>query len=300
MRPAHDLPSLTTDRRMPMETTGDGPRVSGDSVSTQQVLNGLNDLLRLDHDAIGAYQVAIERLDDQEYVRQIRAFLGDHRRHVEELNQAIAALGGTPENSPHVTGVLKKALQAAASPGGDRALLMAWRANEAQVRAKYDAYAARANAWPAEAKELVHRNALDEERHHEWVVHTLAEMGIGSEHGAEIGIANRARERAAATSAQMGEVAFSARNRIADALDSTAERLEAASTREVTNGSRARREATRAAAGAAHGLENVAGFLREPDLESVRRSAERWASQNPAQSIAITFAAGFLLGRLIR
>lgn len=283
-----------------MDTTGEGRGVSAGGTGTEEIVRGLNDLLRLDHDAIGAYQVAIDRLDDQDYVRQIQGFRRDHERHVEELNQAIAALGGIPENSPHATGVLKKGLQAVASAGGDRGLLLAWRTNEAQVRAKYDAYAARANSWPAAIKELVDRNALDEERHHQWVVSALSELGVGSAGGAEEGLVNRSRERAEAASAQAGQAAFTARNRIADVLESTAGRLEEVSDRQATNGSRARQEAARAAAGAAHGLEGAAGLVRSGDLDSMRIATERWAAQNPAQSIAITFAAGFLLGRLIR
>jgi ElaB/YqjD/DUF883 family membrane-anchored ribosome-binding protein/predicted outer membrane protein len=264
---------------MPMDTTGEGRQVSDGGVSTEEIISGLNDLLQLDHDAIGAYEVAIKRLDNPEYVSQIQLFLGDHQRHVEELNQAIAVLGGTPENSPHLTGALKKALQAGAAPAGDKALLLAWRTNEAQVRAKYASYATRASTWPAHIKALVDRNALDEEHHHQWVVQKLADLGMGG--GA-------------------GEMAFTARNRIADALDATAGRLEGVSEGGATNGSTARMRAARAASGVAHGLEGAAEMLREGDLHDIRTATERWARENPAQSIAITFAAGFLLGRLIR
>jgi ElaB/YqjD/DUF883 family membrane-anchored ribosome-binding protein len=283
-----------------METTGDGRQLSHGGARTEEIIDGLNDLLQLDHDAIGAYEVAIERLENMAYVRQIQGFLRDHQRHVEELNKAIAALGGTPENSPHVTGVFKKALQAVASPAGDKALLVAWRINEAQVRTKYDSYASRANAWPADVKALVDRNALDEENHHQWVVQTLAGLGVGSGAGLEEGMANRAREQAAAARASAGQMAFTARNRIADALDATAERLENVSDGQATNGSTVRQRAARAASGTAHGLEEAAGMLRRGDVDQVRAATERWAGENPAQSIAITFAAGFLLGRLIR
>ena len=63
------------------------------TVPVEEVLAGLNDLLQLDHDAIGAYQVAIEKLVDPNHAQRIQTFLHDHERHVRELQgRAVAEL----------------------------------------------------------------------------------------------------------------------------------------------------------------------------------------------------------------
>lgn len=160
----------------------------------RKVLEGLNDLLRLDHDAIGAYQVAMEKLENREWADQIAGFAADHRRHIRELNQLIVELGGTPANEPHLTGPFREAIQSLGALGGDRGVLVAFRANELQVRMKYDRYASTANRWPHNAKLVVDGNALDEERHYRWATEVVEGLGLPATGGAEIDAATRIRE----------------------------------------------------------------------------------------------------------
>lgn len=280
------------------------------AVSDAEVLDGLNDLLQLDHDAIGAYEIAIEKLDDRDHADQIAGFKRDHERHVRDLNEMIRSLGGTPVNEPHATGPLKQAMQSLGALGGDKGVLIAWRANELQVRAKYDGYASRANAWPAEVKQLVDRNALDEERHYHWVAQALQAMGVGSGEGMETDLANRMRERANATAARVdamtgqardrvGQAMDSARERAAGGLETAAERLDRmASQQEDAGGARAR------AAGAAYrladGIEGIAGYVRSGDAEQLRSGLEDQVRTRPVQTLLTTFAVGFVIGRILR
>ncbi len=164
------------------------------SAPTTEVVDGLNDLLQLDHDAVGAYQIAIEKLEDRDHADQIAGFQRDHERHIERLNEAIAALGGTPVNEPHATGPFKEAMQRLGALAGDKGILMAWRVNELQVRTKYDNYASKAISWPDDLKRLVDENALDEERHYRWVAEVLERMGVAPGEGLETDIASRVRE----------------------------------------------------------------------------------------------------------
>jgi Domain of unknown function (DUF2383). len=156
---------------------GNQSTLNGTTAEQTEILEGLNDLLQLDHDAIGAYEVAIEKLEDRSHASQIRGFKRDHERHIESLNQTILSMGGVPKNEPHGTGPLKEAIQGLSAVAGDRGLLMAWRTNEHQVRTKYDRYASKANAWPSDVKRLIDENALDEERHYHWVTEVLEPMG---------------------------------------------------------------------------------------------------------------------------
>lgn len=270
--------------------------------ATAEVLDGLNDLLALNHDAIGAYDIAIERLEDPDHASQITGFRADHQRHIAELNDRIVHLGGTPENRPNLTGPMKEGLQKVGSLGGDRGTLIAWRMNELLVRTKYDAYASKATSWPDDLKRMIDQQALDEERHYKWVVDVLQQMGIGPDDELETRVATRMREAAAQLDAaakrareRVGETASSAKNRIASTLDATGDRIEAMERERQLHG-----RAAEVTDRAARGMHSSARYLRESDLESARRDLERAAREHPFRTVATCFIVGFVVGRILR
>jgi rubrerythrin len=137
----------------------------------------LNDLLRLDHDAVQAYTLAIRLLENPDYKRQLEEFRADHQRHIDELSQLIRSRDGVPLELPHLpSGAFKLAVQAIGGAGGDRAVLLAFKANERQVRDKYRR-SARA-VHPADVIFVLARAAEDEARHYEWALETLSELGV--------------------------------------------------------------------------------------------------------------------------
>lgn len=275
---------------------------AGTAVSTEEILEGLNDLLQLDHDAVGAYQIAIEKLENRDWSMQIAGYLTDHERHIRELNEAIIELGGSPVNEPHATGPFKLALQNLGAMAGDKGLLMAWRANELQVRMKYDNYASKAVFWPDHLKALIDRNALDEERHYRWVVGVLEELGVNFGGGAEEGLANRLREnkvRVDELRERAGDTVAQARFRAADGLSAAAERLDRmAAEQDMEPGAKGR--AAEAAHRVAGGMDATANFLRSPDTDQLRSDFEEAVREKPMQAVLITLAAGFVVGRLLR
>ena len=193
-------------REEAVDTDTTRPEVGTVPAATAEILDGLNDLLQLDHDAVGAYEIAMEKLKDRDHAAQIAGFLRDHERHIRELNELISELGGQPKNHPHLTGPFKLALQSLAGLAGDRGLLTAFRHNELQVRAKYDTYAAKANFWPNNIKRIIDRAALDEERHYRWVSDVMAAMGLGAGEGPELDATNAAREHLMAHGSRMDQV----------------------------------------------------------------------------------------------
>src|ERR687896_1288018 len=97
------------------------------------LVSELNDLLRLDHDAVQAYPLAIRLLQNPEYKRQLEEFRADHQRHIDELSQLIRSRDGVPLELPHLpSGAFKLAVQAVGGAGGDRAVPLAFKANERQ------------------------------------------------------------------------------------------------------------------------------------------------------------------------
>ena len=149
-------------------------------LDTAALLVDLTDLLQLECDALPAYSVAIAGLRRPDLREALRAFRADHERHVRVLSAQISALGGIPLMLPHLpTGLLKLGVQLAGLPGGDRAVLLAFAANEWQSREKYARYAAR--SYPPEMSALVRSHAADEARHHAWACAALEALGCGAE-----------------------------------------------------------------------------------------------------------------------
>jgi bacterioferritin (cytochrome b1) len=156
------------------------------------LLAELNDLLQLDHDAVNAYSIAIKSLDNESWRESLVRYRGDHERHIQDLTAHIRSLGGVPIELPHIpTGVFKSAVQAAGAAGGDRAILLAFKSNEGQVRDKYQRAAHAGH--PPETAELLRRNANDEEEHYRWVTGVLETIGAGPD--TTVGKAEAAFER---------------------------------------------------------------------------------------------------------
>lgn len=139
----------------------------------------LNDLLQLDHDAVQAYNLAIEGLQSTERRETLMRFRGDHERHVRELTELIQAHDGVPVQLSHIpTGPMKLAVQAIGNAGGDREVLLAFKSNERQVRDKYRRMADRSHS--PDVAEVLSRAAADEQRHYNWVAQELERMGAGA------------------------------------------------------------------------------------------------------------------------
>jgi len=306
----------------------------------QEVLDGLNDLLQLDHDAIAAYDVAIAKLEDRDHADQIAGYRRDHERHVRELNELVSRLGGTPSNHPHVTGPFKTALQALGALAGDKGLLMAFRTNELQVRTKYDAYASRAMLWPPDVKRVIDGAALDEERHYAWVADVLQRMGVGAgETDAASRAPDLARERAnvgagplnqakdAVTGAvgAVGGAVSGAAGSVGDAVSGAAESVTGAvsgaagavgdrvsgvagSVRDgVAGGVGAVRNRIAGLVGTAEDSLGTVGGKVQDAAGGVRSAATGAADtfegrlrEKPLQTLLLAGVAGFVIGRLLR
>jgi len=162
------------------------------STNDSALIGDLNDLLRLDHDAVQAYGIAIGALRNEEYRKTLLEFRADHERHIGELEVLIRSRGGTPINLPHLSsGPFKLALQAIGAVGGERAILLAFKANERQVRDKYRGAARQLH--PADIASVLSRAAEDERRHYLWALETLEDdFGISAD--SAVGRAGRAME----------------------------------------------------------------------------------------------------------
>src|SRR4029079_7393513 len=139
-----------------------------------------NDLLQLDHDAVAAYDIAIRSVEGAALKEALRRFKSDHERHITELTRLIHERDGIPVQLPHIpTGGFKLAVQEAGNlGGGDVGVLLAFKANERQVRDKYRRAAASATHLAGEV--VLARGAADESRHYAWALETLDDLGAGN------------------------------------------------------------------------------------------------------------------------
>lgn len=281
---------------MDTEVTRSG---AGRTASTEEILDGLNDLLQLDHDAVGAYEIAMEKLENRDHAGQIAGFRLDHERHIRELNEVIAALGGTPKNHPHATGPFKLALQSLGGVAGDKGVLMAFRTNELQVRTKYDAYAAKANHWPADIKRTVDRCALDEERHYRWVSDVMASMGLGAGEGPEIDAMDRMREQGGSTlqnlTGKAGDLAGAARDKVSAGMGAVTNRISG-----LVDAGGDQAEWVQATVGDTVDTVRVRAGDAARDVRERMGDFEDRVREKPLQTLLIAGIAGFVIGRLLR
>lgn len=143
----------------------------GCAKDTKEIISDLNDVIKLDYDAIAAYKSAIERLDTAEYKKKLAEFLGDHQRHVEELSKVVRNEGGDPPKEGGPLKFLTKGKVVMADLLGDKAILMAMKANEVVTNTKYEEVVE--TGYPEPIQELLRKGLADERRHKDWIDKTI-------------------------------------------------------------------------------------------------------------------------------
>src|SRR5438105_12785912 len=107
------------------------------ALSTEKQIEELNELIRFDYDAIGAYDSAINDIKDVAVRDPLIQFRGDHNRHVTNLSQIVRRLGGTPVEHPGLKGVVRKTMTKVAGLGGTELTRKAMRSNEEVLNKTY-------------------------------------------------------------------------------------------------------------------------------------------------------------------
>jgi uncharacterized protein (TIGR02284 family) len=138
-------------------------------VGTQKDLAKLlNALIELDLDAIEAYRVAVEKLENATDKAQLGSFMADHERHVIELRPLVESLGEKAADRADVKAVLTKGKVAIGGLFGDRAVLLAMKTNEDDTNTAYER-AVNRDDLPAHIRDVLVRNLGDERRHRAYI-----------------------------------------------------------------------------------------------------------------------------------
>lgn len=146
------------------------------TVGTESSLEDLlQDLIQLDHDAVEAYEAAIERLQDAGFRSALNGFCQDHLRHVEELGAQLSALGREPPKEGDMKSVLAKGKVVLGGLMGDKAILQAMKTNEDDTNTAYER-AVKHDEASEEVREALSRGLADERRHRDWMVATIEKL----------------------------------------------------------------------------------------------------------------------------
>jgi hypothetical protein len=131
------------------------------------------DLAELDFDAIEAYDMAINKLENAAYKTQLTAFKVDHERHTRELAVILKNHGEEAPIGPSaVKQWLAKGKVALGSIVGDNAILTSMHSNEIDTNTAYERVSEHENIWP-DAMETIRRGLDDERRHKAWLESVL-------------------------------------------------------------------------------------------------------------------------------
>jgi len=132
-------------------------------------------LLSLEHDALGAYEETIARLENAQFKARVSEFREEHLRHVQELTVAARKLGidEIPEGNAVKSAMAAGKIKIADALGSDKSILMAMSTNETDTVAAYERAATKDFISP-ELKGLFDRAYADEKKHREWMKNAAA------------------------------------------------------------------------------------------------------------------------------
>src|SRR5258708_6065275 len=111
------------------------------ALSTQKIIEELNELIRFDFDAVGVYTEAIDHIKETEVRDPLMRFRVDHERHISDLTAIVRRLGGKPVDKADLKGVLRKAMTRIAGLIGTETVLRAMKSNEEVLNKTYSHHA---------------------------------------------------------------------------------------------------------------------------------------------------------------
>ncbi|GAB7026304.1 ferritin-like domain-containing protein [Geotalea toluenoxydans] len=129
-----------------------------------ELIERLNDLIKLDVNAVEAYGQAIKHIKYDDIRRKLLDFQDDHKNHVTSLAAVVREFGGEPAKpSPDFKGYLLGGFTALKSITSTKGALDAMETNEKLTNKKYQE-AADFNL-PSHVLNIVRSNLAQEERH---------------------------------------------------------------------------------------------------------------------------------------
>lgn len=130
----------------------------------KELVDQLESLIKLDIDAIHAYDQAIKRIEQPVFRDRLVTFQSDHRRHVDVLSAKLREMGETPPAfSPDFKGFFLEGFTALRSMTGTKGALEAMETNERLTTSRYEK--ASNMDFPSDIATIIRENFADEQRH---------------------------------------------------------------------------------------------------------------------------------------
>lgn len=149
-------------------------------MESKDAIDKISDLMRLDVDAVRAYNDAIEKIEVAEIRDQLGKYRDDHQRHVSELTQVLQNMGAEiPEHKPDFKGLLLEGMTRLRSAMGTEQALKAMRQNEQITNTAYE----NAMEWSGDISPTVHdvvRRGFDDERRHLAYIEQQLTVSVGA------------------------------------------------------------------------------------------------------------------------
>lgn len=132
-------------------------------------VNAVRDLIELDYDAVEAYEAAINRLENEDFKAQLKAFKEDHERHAKAFADFLrrhdeADIHEGPSTKQWIT----KGKVVLSGLVGDKTILRAMISNEIDTNTAYERMLYH-DDLPMDAIQLVQQGLSDERRHKQWL-----------------------------------------------------------------------------------------------------------------------------------
>ena len=143
--------------------------------SPTKIAKILKELVKLDYDAIEAYEEAIEKLETPQLKQKLGEFCQDHRRHTENLAPHLRALGEDVPTGPDIKRLLTEGKVAIGALFGDKAIMIAMRANEGVTNTAYESAVSHVDA-NEELRATLQANLADEQRHKAWIEQAISNL----------------------------------------------------------------------------------------------------------------------------
>jgi len=140
----------------------------------EEVLDQLEKLIKLDVDAMHAYDQAIKNIDQSIIRDKLLTFQGDHRHHIDVFSDKMKELNGTPPDlTADFKGFFIKGFTALRSITGTKGALQAMETNEKLTISSYEK--ASGLDLPADIIATIRSNLADEQRHLSFIREALSE-----------------------------------------------------------------------------------------------------------------------------
>lgn len=125
-------------------------------------------LLKLEMNALEAYDATIERLENPSFSQQVSEFRQDHYNHVNALSEICRSLGGEVPGPGGKSMLTKGKVVIADIIGNDSAILTAMKTNEYETVMAYE-NALKKDFLSPELRSICEKGLNDERRHRDWM-----------------------------------------------------------------------------------------------------------------------------------